>query len=148
MSLPLTRRIARTALLLAAGAAPVVGAAGAASAADLGSVPQLGPLTSPVASDATGPAGDVVGTGEAAATTATDTAAKAVPGAPAEITDTATGLLGGLPAKGLPAKGLPTGNLPTGDLPTGALPTDAVPGGLTGALPTQGVPLGGLPLGG
>ena len=33
MSLPLTRRIARAALLVAAGAAPVVGAAGAASAA-------------------------------------------------------------------------------------------------------------------
>lgn len=39
MSLPLTRRIARAALLLAAGAAPVVGAAGAASAAGLESVP-------------------------------------------------------------------------------------------------------------
>jgi hypothetical protein len=36
MSLPLTRRIARTALLVAAGAAPLIGAAGAASAADLG----------------------------------------------------------------------------------------------------------------
>ncbi|GHJ35782.1 ATP-binding protein [Streptomyces sp. TS71-3] len=35
MSLPLPRRIARAALLLAAGAAPVVGAAGAASAAAL-----------------------------------------------------------------------------------------------------------------
>ncbi|MFE2145020.1 ATP-binding protein, partial [Streptomyces sp. NPDC059456] len=56
MSLPLTRRIARTALLLAAGAAPVVGAAGAASAAGLESVPQLGALTSP---DAAGTAGDV-----------------------------------------------------------------------------------------
>ncbi|WP_308295695.1 ATP-binding protein [Streptomyces odontomachi] len=32
MSLPLTRRIARTALLVAAGAAPVIGAAGSASA--------------------------------------------------------------------------------------------------------------------
>ncbi|MGW9040438.1 ATP-binding protein, partial [Streptomyces sp. NPDC055721] len=34
MSLPLTRRIARAALLIAAGAAPVVGAAGSASALD------------------------------------------------------------------------------------------------------------------
>ncbi|MBD0717718.1 ATP-binding protein, partial [Streptomyces sp. CBMA370] len=34
MSLPLTHRIARAALLIAAGAAPVVGAAGAASAAE------------------------------------------------------------------------------------------------------------------
>jgi hypothetical protein len=40
MSLPLPRRIARAALLLAAGAAPVVGAAGAASAAAL---PAAGP---------------------------------------------------------------------------------------------------------
>jgi hypothetical protein len=40
MSLPLSRRIARVALLVAAGAAPVIGAAGAASAADLAS-PEL-----------------------------------------------------------------------------------------------------------
>ncbi|NEB56811.1 ATP-binding protein, partial [Streptomyces griseus] len=45
MSLPLTRRIARAALLIAAGAAPVVGAAGAASAADLPAAPDLGKLT-------------------------------------------------------------------------------------------------------
>ncbi|MYZ38804.1 ATP-binding protein, partial [Streptomyces sp. SID4917] len=35
MSLPVTRRIARAALLVAAGAAPVIGAAGSASAAAL-----------------------------------------------------------------------------------------------------------------
>ncbi|NEB67191.1 ATP-binding protein, partial [Streptomyces fulvissimus] len=45
MSLPLTRRIARTALLIAAGAAPVVGAAGAAGAAELPQAPDLGGLT-------------------------------------------------------------------------------------------------------
>ncbi|NED07044.1 ATP-binding protein, partial [Streptomyces sp. SID6648] len=45
MSLPLTRRIARAALLIAAGATPVVGAAGAASAADLPAAPELGGLT-------------------------------------------------------------------------------------------------------
>ncbi|MFJ8664971.1 ATP-binding protein [Streptomyces sp. NPDC093600] len=39
MSLPLTRRIARAALLVAAGAAPVVGAAGSASALDHGLAP-------------------------------------------------------------------------------------------------------------
>ncbi|MET8677615.1 ATP-binding protein [Streptomyces sp. NPDC004647] len=42
MSLPLTRRIARAALLVAAGAAPLVGAAGTASAADLPSTATLG----------------------------------------------------------------------------------------------------------
>ncbi|NEC23484.1 ATP-binding protein, partial [Streptomyces parvus] len=45
MSLPLTRRIARAALLIAAGATPVVGAAGAASAAELPQTPNLGGLT-------------------------------------------------------------------------------------------------------
>ncbi|MFE3906242.1 ATP-binding protein, partial [Streptomyces sp. NPDC059153] len=45
MSLPLTRRIARAALLIAAGAAPVVGAAGAAGAAELPQAPELGGLT-------------------------------------------------------------------------------------------------------
>lgn len=45
MSLPLTRRIARAALLIAAGAAPVVGAAGAAGAAELPQTPELGGLT-------------------------------------------------------------------------------------------------------
>ena len=47
MSLPLTRRIARAALLVAASAAPAVGAAGAASAADLApsQTPKLGGLS-------------------------------------------------------------------------------------------------------
>lgn len=47
MSLPLTRRIARTALLVAASAAPVVGAADAASAVDpaLPHAPKLGGLS-------------------------------------------------------------------------------------------------------
>ncbi|MEW2413867.1 ATP-binding protein [Streptomyces sp. NPDC046866] len=131
MSLPLTRRIARTALLLAAGAAPVVGAAGAASAAGLESVPQLGALTG---SDATAAAGDTVGAGEAAAHTATDTAAHALPGAPGQVTDTTGALLGGLPA----AKGLPGGDV------AGAVPA----GELTGAVPTQNLPLNTLPLNG
>ncbi|MFD7921183.1 ATP-binding protein [Streptomyces sp. NPDC059740] len=45
MSLPVTRRIARAALLVAAGAAPVVGAAGAACAAEPVAAPNLGGLT-------------------------------------------------------------------------------------------------------
>ncbi|MDX3583216.1 ATP-binding protein [Streptomyces europaeiscabiei] len=46
MSLPLTRRIARAALLTAAGAASVVGAAGSASAApELPATPNLGGLS-------------------------------------------------------------------------------------------------------
>ncbi|WP_245694667.1 ATP-binding protein [Streptomyces abyssalis] len=45
MSLPLTRRIAKTVLLTAAGAASVVGAAGAASAAELPSTADVGGLS-------------------------------------------------------------------------------------------------------
>ena len=56
MSLPLTRRIARAALLVAAGAAPVVGAAGSASAVDL---PANTPVSGLNTIDA-GPAADTV----------------------------------------------------------------------------------------
>lgn len=45
MSIPLTRRIAQAALLVAAGAAPLVGAAGSASAADLQDTVGLGGLS-------------------------------------------------------------------------------------------------------
>lgn len=48
MSLPVTRRIARAALLVAAGAAPVVAAAGSASAAELPATKALGGLTAPL----------------------------------------------------------------------------------------------------
>ncbi|BDM72439.1 hypothetical protein HEK616_59260 [Streptomyces nigrescens] len=56
MSLPVTRRIARAALLVAAGAAPVVAAAGTASAANLPvKAPDLvGGLTAPLDSHKTG----------------------------------------------------------------------------------------------
>ncbi|MFD8547975.1 ATP-binding protein [Streptomyces sp. NPDC059649] len=56
MSLPVTRRIARAALLVAAGAAPVVAAAGPASAASLPvKAPDLvGGLTAPLDSHKTG----------------------------------------------------------------------------------------------
>ncbi|MFD9247431.1 ATP-binding protein, partial [Streptomyces sp. NPDC059556] len=53
MSLPLTRRIARAALLIAAGAAPVVGAAGSASALDHSLAP-TGALGGVTALDAAG----------------------------------------------------------------------------------------------
>ncbi|MCX4527894.1 MULTISPECIES: ATP-binding protein [unclassified Streptomyces] len=122
MTLPLTRRIARTALLLAAGAAPVVGAAGAASAAGLDAVPQLpqlGALTAPAADS---PAGEALGTGEATAAAATDTATQVAPVAPGELTGTAGSLLGGLPAAGQATSGLPAApELPLGGLPLGGL---------------------------
>ncbi|MFJ3722584.1 ATP-binding protein [Streptomyces sp. NPDC090045] len=124
MSLPLTRRIARAALLLAAGAAPVVGAAGAASAAGLESVP-LGALT---AQDAPGAATDAT-TG--AATDAVGSTAETLPAPAADVAGKAGGLLGGLPTKELPVSQLPVSELPVGG--AGAV----LPAGLPGA------PLGG-----
>ncbi|WP_406454463.1 ATP-binding protein [Streptomyces sp. NBC_00876] len=124
MSLPLTRRIARTALLIAAGAAPVVGAAGAAGAAELPQAPELGGLTTvegaglgkavdgaaAPAADTAGQAGaKVVGTTLPVAGKAlTETGAKAVPAAKT-AGKPATGTLGGLPTQGLPTQGLPIG---------------------------------------
>ncbi|MFE6833223.1 ATP-binding protein [Streptomyces sp. NPDC057705] len=123
MSLPLTRRIARAALLLAAGAAPVVGAAGAASAAGLESVP-LGALTAQGAPEAT--------TG--AATDAVGSTAETLPAPAADVAGKAGGLLGGLPAaKELPVSELPVSQLPVSELPVGSV----LPAGLPGA------PLGG-----
>ncbi|MFJ3837795.1 ATP-binding protein [Streptomyces sp. NPDC090054] len=100
MSLPLTRRIARTALLLAAGTAPVVGAAGVAAAAGLESVPQLGALTAPDSAGAT-----------AAATDATGAVTGAVPttGPAGELAGTATKTLGGLPVGALRGRPGPGG---------------------------------------
>ncbi|MFJ8859908.1 ATP-binding protein [Streptomyces sp. NPDC102451] len=114
MSLPLTRRIARAALLIAAGAAPVVGAAGVAGAAVLPQTPALGGLTSldnaglsstldsasrQGSEVANGTGGKVVGTTLPAAGKTLDTAGNVASG----------DLSKDLPTKGLPTKGLPIG---------------------------------------
>lgn len=131
MSLPLARRIVRTALLIAAGAAPVVGAAGAAGAAELTQAPELGGLTSVdgaglgktvdgVSQQGAEAGGKVVGTTlPVASKTLSETGAKA---APAQTGGKAT--TGGV-----------TDAL--GDATKGGLPTDSL-----GGLPTQGLPLG------
>jgi len=118
MSLPLTRRIARAALLIAAGAAPVVGAAGSACAAttDLPATPNLGGLTTldgaqvgnvdGVAQKVTGLAGNV---GGKAAPQAVRTAAPVAQKAAGDAAGHAGGLLGGLPAQQLPLQGMPLG---------------------------------------
>ncbi|MEV6791056.1 ATP-binding protein [Streptomyces sp. NPDC051320] len=95
MSLSLTRRIARTALLIAAGAAPVVGAAGAASAAELPQAPNLGGVT---ALDGAGLSNTVDGTAHTAAGQAVGTVGSAA-----------------MPIAG--KSGLPTGKLPVKGLP-------------------------------
>ncbi|WP_128379601.1 ATP-binding protein [Streptomyces cavernae] len=103
MSLPLTRRIARAALLIAAGAAPVVGAAGSAHAAALPAAPELGGLTAVDGADV----GDKVDGATKSVTGLTD--GKAVPSAEKVRGDVADSLdKGGVPSS-LPKKGLPIG---------------------------------------
>ncbi|MFD6280235.1 ATP-binding protein [Streptomyces sp. NPDC060209] len=120
MSLPLTRRIARAALLIAAGAAPVVGAAGAAGAAGLPQTPALGGLTS---LDGAGVSSTLDSTSKQGAEVANETGGKVVgttlPAAGQTLEKAGT-VAGGeltedaLPTKSLPAKGLPTKGLPIG----------------------------------
>ncbi|MFE0553265.1 ATP-binding protein [Streptomyces pilosus] len=109
MSLPLTRRIARAALLVAAGAAAGIGAAGSASAApQLPAAPSLGLNALDGATDnvskgvgkATPDAGQV-------APAAGTTVKKAVPVVKELPTDSLG--KGGGPAKNLPVEGLPIG---------------------------------------
>ncbi|GAA2725849.1 MULTISPECIES: ATP-binding protein [Streptomyces] len=134
MSLPLTRRIARVALLVAAGAAPVVGAAGSASAADLVKAPDaLGGLSSVDSAnlgnnlDSTShQAGSVAqGVGAKAVHTTTSTVGKAtkehVPAAQKAVGQVAggAGKAVGETAKGVTKTGLPTQGLPTQGLPLG-----------------------------
>ncbi|RVU19516.1 ATP-binding protein [Streptomyces antnestii] len=154
MSLPLTRRIARAALLIAAGAAPVVGAAGSASAVDLpAATPNLGGLTAldgahlgntvdGAARNVSGLAGEA---GSKAVKKAVPTAGKAVGKSAKKATPAAQKAAGdvagsagdvvGQTAGTATGGGLPTDTLTKGGLPTGALPA-------TGQLPTQGLPLG------
>ncbi|MGX1881071.1 ATP-binding protein [Streptomyces sp. NPDC055287] len=143
MSLPLTRRIARAALLIAAGAAPVVGAVGSASAADLPAAPNLGGLT---ALDGAGLAESVDSAAQKSSKTAGDTGGKAVKKAvpaagktvgkagktAAPVAQKAAGSVGevlGDTTSTATGEGLPVGaKLPTGSaLPTSQLPTSGLP---------------------
>ncbi|MFB7374861.1 ATP-binding protein [Streptomyces sp. NPDC056222] len=135
MSLPLTRRIARAALLVAAGAAPVVGAAGSASALDH-SIAPTGALSGISSLDGAGVGNAVDGASQTATGVVGDTGGeavgKAVPTAQKVAGDTA-GNAG--EALGDTAGGV-SEHAPSAD-------------GLGQNLPTGGVPsLGGLPLGG
>ncbi|MFG2223725.1 ATP-binding protein [Streptomyces sp. NPDC048644] len=145
MSLPVSRRIARAALLIAASAAPLVAAAGSASAVDLSKASDLGGLTgldSPQTSetlDHTARDGvDVVNrTGTAAvqklAPALVETAGPAVEKA-APTTQRAAEGAGDL-----------LGKTAKHGLSTDTLATDAVKG-VAGSAPAKGL-LGGLPIG-
>ncbi|MFD9503707.1 ATP-binding protein [Streptomyces sp. NPDC060035] len=110
MSLPLTRRIARAALLIAAGAAPVVGAAGAAGAAGLPQTPALGGLTT---LDATGVSSTLDSASKQGTGVAKETGGRVVgttlPVAGQTLEKAGTATNGDLPTGGLSTSGLPIG---------------------------------------
>ncbi|MET7717536.1 ATP-binding protein [Streptomyces sp. NPDC005407] len=140
MSLPLTRRIARAALLIAAGAAPVVGAAGSASAVELPQSP-LGGLT---ALDTDSLGNTVDGAAQKATGTAGDTGAEAV-----KKTVPAAGKTVGKSGKSAPgtakeAAGDTAGNAADVVGETAGTATESL-GGETAGTATQS--LGGLPVG-
>ncbi|WP_371665638.1 ATP-binding protein [Streptomyces sp. NBC_01241] len=132
MSLPLTRRIARAALLIAAGAAPVVGAAGAAGAAALPQTPELGGLTTV----------DGAGLG------------KTVDGASQQGTKAAGETGGKIVGTALPAAGRTVGKAGAQAAPAvqgaaggAAGSAGKVLGGAAGATTQGGLPTQGLPIG-
>ncbi|GAA2240587.1 ATP-binding protein [Streptomyces amakusaensis] len=145
MSLPLTRRIARVALIVAAGAAPVIGAASSASAVELSPGNPLGGVSAvdagSVAATADGTASQgsqlVGNTGGDAVKKAVPTAGKTVGRAgrtatPAaqkaagETAATAGGVIGDTASGATGALGSASAG-PKGGLPTGQLPVDALP---------------------
>lgn len=147
MSLPLTRRIARAALLIAAGAAPVVGAAGSASALALPQAPldgltalDAGALGSTV-DGASQKTTELAGTGGNAVKQTVPAAGKAVgkagKAAAHKVTDDTTQGAGKVLGQ--------TAGSATESLGGGALPTDSLGAeGLgAGSLPLNAVPLGG-----
>ncbi|MEV4945175.1 ATP-binding protein [Streptomyces sp. NPDC053755] len=145
MSLPLTRRIARAALLVAAGAAPVVGAAGSASALDHSLAP-TGALSGISSLDGAGVGTAVDGASQTATGVAGDTGSKAV----GKAVPAAGKTVGTAGKTATPAAQKVAGDTAgsAGEVlgETAGTATDSAPA--TGAL-GEGVPsLGGLPLGG
>ncbi|GHG41043.1 ATP-binding protein [Streptomyces zaomyceticus] len=153
MTLPLTRRIARAALLIAAGAAPVVGAAGSASALDHNIAP-TGALTGLSTLDAAGAGtavdgasqtatGVVGGAGSQAVGTAVPAAGKTVGAAGKTATPAAQKVAGDTAG----SAGEVVGKTAGAAAESAEGPADGALGGGLGSLPT-GQTLGGLPLGG
>ncbi|EPH42162.1 ATP-binding protein [Streptomyces aurantiacus] len=144
MSLPLTRRIARAALLVAAGAAPVVGAAGSASAAELPATSDLRGFT---ALDGANVGDTVDDTAQKVTDLAGETGSKAVKkGTPAVGQALGKSVRTTAPAAQQVGSDLTdaTGEVvgdTTGPATKGGLPTDALGKGA----PTAGLPQ--LPLG-
>ncbi|MFF3953370.1 ATP-binding protein [Streptomyces sp. NPDC001890] len=133
MSLPLTRRIARAALLIAAGAAPVVGAAGAAGAAELPQAPELGGLTTV---DGAGLGKTVDGASQQGAQVAGDTGGRIV----GTTLPAATRTVGKAGAETTPTVQKAAGGAAGS---AGQLVGEAAGAATQGGLPTQGLPIGG-----
>ncbi|MFF3936525.1 ATP-binding protein [Streptomyces phaeofaciens] len=137
MSLPLTRRIARAALLVAAGAAAGVGAAGSASAAPstLPATPNLGGLT---ALDGANVGNTLDGAARQATGLAGETGGKAV-----QQTVPTAGKTGGKAVK----KATPAAQKAAGEAAgsAGNLLGDTAKTATKGGLPTEGLTKGGLP---
>lgn len=174
MSLPLTRRIAQAALLVAAGAAPVVATVGTASAAELPQTADLGGLTQLDSDSLANQVRDVAHqTGEEVGATGGSTVGHAVPsisdtlgatagaalpelnkfaGAAGEQAGSTAGTTGRMASDAAQRAVAPvSGGSPLGALTGGGLPTDQLTGG---ALPLGGLDqvagasqhrLGGLP---
>lgn len=106
MSLSLSRRVARAALLIAAGAAPLVGAAGAASALELPKANDLGGLTNPGGTSLGHEVNQTAKTAAPGAARSASTVAGQTARAVGRTTGTASGMLnravrgGGLPGAG------------------------------------------------
>ncbi|MGW0735083.1 ATP-binding protein [Streptomyces sp. NPDC002851] len=159
MSLPLTRRIARAALLGAAGAASVVGAAGSASAVNVPATPDLGGLSqldgaglgNTVDQAAQGLSGQATDTGSQATDTGSKAVKKAVPAAGKAVDKAgkrATPAAQKATGTATKAAGDTAGST-KGGLQTEGLPTDSLTSGVSSGLPASGIgPVGGaLPLG-
>ncbi|MGW1071315.1 ATP-binding protein [Streptomyces sp. NPDC002537] len=138
MSLPLSRRIARVALLVAAGAAPVIGAAGAASAADLKAPEQLSGLSTV---DGANLGTNIATTSHKAGMTTAEVGHKAVDTAVPASTDT----LGKTAQTTTPAAQKVAGDL--GSSAAGVVGTTTETA-TKGGLPTTGGLSKGLPIGG
>ncbi|MDH2392936.1 ATP-binding protein [Streptomyces sp. HNM0663] len=137
MSLPLTRRIARAALLVAAGAAPVVGAAGSASALE---APQL-PAGGLTALDAGSAAGTLDGGAQQSTALVSEVGGDALQNA----VPAAGSVVGQAGSATVPAAQQAAGNAAatTGDAvgKTAGTASSGAGGGMIGGLPA-GVPLG------
>ncbi|MBT2386468.1 ATP-binding protein [Streptomyces sp. ISL-11] len=138
MSLPLSRRIARVALLVAAGAAPVIGAAGAASAADL-KAPELTSGLSTV--DGANLGNNIDATSHKAGAVTSEVGHKAVNTAVPATTDT----LGKAAKTTTPAAQKVAGDLGASAAGVVGDTAKAAPKGGAGlpSLPTKGLPIGG-----